>query len=76
MSLRFARERSIPVFVDPKLANFFEYRFVTLFKPNKKKLKMRLVLPLLSDADVLKAGQNLLERLQCENVLITLGARG
>lgn len=74
--IAFARERSIPVFVDPKLANFFEYRFVTLFKPNKKETQDALGIALLSDTDVLKAGQTLLERLQCENVLITLGARG
>lgn len=74
--ITFARERAIPVFVDPKLANFFEYRFVTLFKPNKKETQDALGFPLTSDADVQKAGQMLLERLQCENVLITLGARG
>ena len=72
----FAKRRSLPVFVDPKLANFFEYRSVTLFKPNKKETQDALGFSLSSDADVRKAGQILLERLECENVLITLGARG
>lgn len=74
--IAFARERSLSVFVDPKLTNFFEYRSVTLFKPNKKETQDALGFALSSDADVQNAGQILLERLQCENVLITLGARG
>ena len=34
-----ARQRSIPVVVDPKKKNFDAYRNVTLFKPNLKELK-------------------------------------
>jgi D-glycero-beta-D-manno-heptose-7-phosphate kinase len=33
-----AREKSIPVAVDPKKENFFRYRNATLFKPNLKEL--------------------------------------
>ena len=74
--IAFAKERSLPIFVDPKLANFFEYRTVTLFKPNKKETQDALGFSLSNDNDVRKAGNILLERLQCENVLITLGAQG
>ncbi len=74
--IAFAKECSLPIFVDPKLANFFEYRAVTLFKPNKKETQDALGFSLANDNDVRKAGKTLLERLQCENVLITLGAQG
>ncbi len=71
-----AQKRSIPVFVDPKFANFFAYQRVTLFKPNKKETQDALGFSLSSDDEVLRAGRELLTRLQCENVLVTLGARG
>jgi rfaE bifunctional protein kinase chain/domain len=71
-----ARKHSLPVFVDPKFANFFEYQGVTLFKPNKKETQDALGISLGSDADVQRAGVMLLEKLQAEYILITLGARG
>jgi D-glycero-beta-D-manno-heptose-7-phosphate kinase len=71
-----ARQYSVPVFVDPKFANFFAYQGVTLFKPNTKETHDALGFALSSEEDVQKAGKILLEKLNCENVLITLGARG
>lgn len=75
-TIAFASAHGIPVHVDPKFQNFFEYRGVTLFKPNKKETQDALGFSLNSDSDVQQAGTLLLERLQCENVLITLGAKG
>jgi bifunctional ADP-heptose synthase (sugar kinase/adenylyltransferase) len=74
--IHFAMSHNIPVFVDPKLTNFFAYKHATLFKPNKKETQDALGYPLTTDEDVCRAGRELLERLQCQNVLITLGARG
>lgn len=37
--VKMANARKIPVTVDPKKDNFFEYKNVTLFKPNLKELK-------------------------------------
>ena len=37
--VKMANARKIPVSVDPKKDNFFEYKNVTLFKPNLKELK-------------------------------------
>lgn len=75
-TIAFASAHGIPVHVDPKFQNFFEYRGVTLFKPNKKETQDALGCSLNEDSDVVHAGKLLLERLQCENVLITLGAKG
>lgn len=74
--IAFASPLGIPVHVDPKFQNFFAYEGVTLFKPNRKETQDALGILLQSDEDVERAGRTLLERLQCDNVLITLGARG
>jgi rfaE bifunctional protein kinase chain/domain len=62
--------------VDPKFNHFFEYRHVTAFKPNRKETEEGLGMKLATTEDINRAGEILLQRLQCENVLITLGERG
>jgi D-beta-D-heptose 7-phosphate kinase/D-beta-D-heptose 1-phosphate adenosyltransferase len=71
-----ATERSIPVFVDPKRRHFFDFTSCTLFKPNRKEAADALDMPLKTDADVREAGTMLIEKLKCDNVLITLGSEG
>lgn len=71
-----ARERGIPVFVDPKRNGFNAYRSCFLFKPNRKEASDALGYSIKSDDDVRKAGAELLSRLDCDNVLITLGSAG
>lgn len=63
-------------FVDPKFNQFFEYKRVTLFKPNRKETADRLGLILDSEEAIRKAGSELLEKLDCLAVLITLGEDG
>ncbi len=74
--ISYAVSRNIPVYVDPKKANFFSFKGVTVFKPNRKEAQQALNLPLIKDEDVVNAGKKLLNLLECENVLITLGAQG
>ena len=71
-----ARENNKPVLVDPKFINFLEYRHVTVFKPNVRETVHALGKPVSSDRDVELAGQELLELLQADCVLITRGGRG
>ncbi len=71
-----AKERAIPVFVDPKRRHFFDFTECTLFKPNRKEAADALQTVLRTEEDVRKAGRELLMRLRCESVLITLGAEG
>jgi D-beta-D-heptose 7-phosphate kinase/D-beta-D-heptose 1-phosphate adenosyltransferase len=69
-----ARERSIPVVVDPKYRNFFAYRGATIFKPNVRELESALGAEVdLEHATALPAA---LERLGVENLLLTLGEKG
>lgn len=70
------RQYEIPVFVDPKFRHFFRYRGVTLFKPNKKESQDALGKNINTEEEVASAGKELLEKLECEHVLITLGAKG
>ncbi|MDP2365089.1 MAG: PfkB family carbohydrate kinase, partial [Ignavibacteria bacterium] len=56
--------------------NFFKYRNVTLFKPNRKEAQQALGLPVKTKEEILDAGIELLKRLNCQNVLLTLGADG
>lgn len=74
--LKFAKENNIPVYVDPKFANFFSYKGVTAFKPNKKEAAQALKIEIRTEEDVRRAGQMLLDKLSCDNVLVTLGEKG
>ena len=71
-----AREKGKMVFVDPKYDHFFEYRGVTLFKPNRKEAYDRLGIKLDSEGAFRSALQRLMDELDCRAVLITLGEEG
>ncbi len=71
-----ANKRNIPVFVDPKFKNFFNYRNATIFKPNRKEASVALNFEIKSIEDVKAAGKKLLDKIECKNVLITLGSDG
>jgi D-glycero-beta-D-manno-heptose-7-phosphate kinase len=73
---KYAISKSIPIFVDPKFHNFFKFRGSTVFKPNKKEASMALNINVKTEEDVFLAGKLILENLQCQNVLLTLGAEG
>lgn len=74
--LEIAREKAIPITVDPKYNNFFAYKNVTVFKPNFKELKDNMALPIKSDADFIQAGHTLREKLDADNVMVTRGEKG
>ena len=71
-----ANDAGKPVTVDPKFNNFFEYKSITVFKPNRKEAEEALGIRLQNEDDIQNAGKLLLERLQAKNVLLTLGERG
>ena len=75
-AIEIARSRNIPVCVDPKDKNFFEYRGVSAFKPNRKETEDALGRKLITEEDFESAARELLEKLECENIILTLGSRG
>ncbi|TAL67127.1 MAG: D-glycero-beta-D-manno-heptose-7-phosphate kinase [Bacteroidetes bacterium] len=74
--IEFAKKKNIPMFVDPKFDNFFTYKNVTVFKPNRKEAQQALGFTLKNDDDIKNAGKMIIERLKCDNVLLTLGKDG
>ena len=69
-----AAAAGVPVLVDPKSRNFFEYRGATVFKPNRSELRSALgeaVRP--GDAGWLRDARH---RIGCEHLLVTLGEEG
>lgn len=71
-----AVEAGKPVTVDPKFNNFFEYRNVTVFKPNRREVEEAVGGKLSTTADVERAGKGLLASLNARNVLLTRGEEG
>jgi rfaE bifunctional protein kinase chain/domain len=71
-----ANNKNILVTVDPKFDNFFDYKNVTVFKPNKKETESVLGVKINSDEDISSAGERLLLELNSQYVLLTLGENG
>lgn len=69
-----ACERGIPIVVDPKFRNFFEFRGATIFKPNRRELEAALGATL--DLDAPDALPATCARLGVDHLLLTLGERG
>jgi rfaE bifunctional protein kinase chain/domain len=64
--------------VDPKNANFFAYKGVTIFKPNLKEAKEALYidLPIITKATLKKVHKKLHDQLEHDVTLITLSEHG
>jgi rfaE bifunctional protein kinase chain/domain len=71
-----ANKKDILITVDPKFDNFFEYKNVTVFKPNRKETETVLGSRIKDDKDISSAGRNLLNKLNSKYVLLTLGEGG
>ena len=73
-----ATNLKIPIAVDPKKKNFFNFVGVTLFKPNLKELKegMKIEFDLDDRESLLSATQRLQEKLNCQYILTTLSEQG
>jgi D-beta-D-heptose 7-phosphate kinase/D-beta-D-heptose 1-phosphate adenosyltransferase len=69
-----ARDRGLPVVVDPKYRNFFCYQGATVFKPNRRELESALGAAV--DIEHPEALPEALRRLGVEHLLLTLGERG
>ena len=72
----FAKGNNILITVDPKFKNFFEYKNVTLFKPNRSETEQAYGIKIENEEDLKKAGFRLLDDLNSESVLLTLSEDG
>ncbi|MBG0790589.1 MAG: D-glycero-beta-D-manno-heptose-7-phosphate kinase [Desulfovibrionaceae bacterium] len=64
------------VLVDPKTANYDRYQGVDLLTPNTKEAGEGAGFPVSARDSVIRAGHALFDRLNCNNLLITLGSDG
>jgi rfaE bifunctional protein kinase chain/domain len=62
--------------VDPKFNNFFEYKNVTVFKPNRKETEEALGMKLNDGQSIEIAGNKLLEEIRANSIIITRGEFG
>ncbi len=74
--INIANKKNKLITVDPKFLNFFNYKNVTVFKPNKKETEDAFNMRIVTDEDINNAGSLLLEKLNAEYVLLTLSEKG
>lgn len=72
--MEIAKRRGIPIVVDPKYRQFFEYGGATVFKPNRRELESALGAAV--DLQNGNALPGVLSRLKVDNLLVTLGPEG
>lgn len=73
-ALEAARDASVPVIVDPKFRNIFEYQRATVFKPNAMELTSALGVPIEPEND--QWLEEARRRFDCDHLLVTLGEAG
>jgi D-beta-D-heptose 7-phosphate kinase/D-beta-D-heptose 1-phosphate adenosyltransferase len=71
-----ARQKRVPVFVDPKPEHPEICRHATLVTPNLGEAELMAGVPLRNRAELLSGGRRLLAELDCANLLITRGSEG
>lgn len=71
-----SKKSNKPVYVDPKFHNFFEYKDVTVFKPNRKETSDILAMKIDGESSVKEAGRKLIDKLNCEYLVLTRGEKG
>ena len=75
MILAAAAKISLPVYVDPKRVNFFNYKKVRLFKPNKNEFS-NAIGSRFSDTSLEIGGKKLFNEIESEILMITRGGEG
>ncbi len=74
--IKTANSKNKIVTVDPKFNNFFNYKNVTVFKPNKKETEEALGIKIKTEEDIKNAGEKLITKLNSQYLLLTLGEKG
>ena len=75
-TLAAARERDLPVCLDPKMRSFASYQPVTVITPNHQEAAEAAGLAIEDQAGLIEAGRWLLGAIDCRALLITRGEEG
>jgi len=71
-----ARQRGLPVVVDPKGHDYSVYRGATLITPNAKELSAAVHRPIGNDDEIAAAAAELIRSIGCDAVLVTRSEHG
>ncbi len=71
-----AKQEKKPVLLDPKIGRFHLYRDVTLVAPNSQEASLAACIDIVDGMSLKVVGAKLLDRFNCEVVLITQGEHG
>jgi rfaE bifunctional protein kinase chain/domain len=71
-----AKQEKKPVLLDPKIGRFHLYRDVTLVAPNSQEASLAAGIEIVDGRSLKEVGEKLLDRFNCEVVLITRGEHG
>ena len=76
--LKLAKQKNIPVVVDPKKNNFFNYTDVAFFKPNLKELQegLKKDIDVSNKKELATAVAQLIKKINCKTAMITLSEHG
>lgn len=76
--IKVAKEKNIPVVVDPKKRNFLSYKGVDVFKPNLKELKegLKIEFDPKNPVSLKEAVSTLKEKISAKSILLTLSELG
>lgn len=76
--IKLANSHKIPTLVDPKKEHFYDYKGVTLFKPNRKEIieGLKLDSDLTSRSEIDEALTQLADKLKVSQILLTLSESG
>ena len=75
-SLAEAHRREVPVLVDPKGQDYSKYRGADLLTPNLREATLAVGHPIQNDADLERAGRQLIRQCGLQAIVITLGPEG
>lgn len=74
--IELCNKNGVIVNVDPKYNNFFEYKNVTVFKPNRKETEDALGMKLTNEESYRQAADRIMELLRANSIIITRGEEG
>lgn len=64
------------ILVDPKFDNFFEFKNVTVFKPNRNEIQDVMGVRIDGDDSAVEIGKKLIDIIKCEWLVLTRGEKG
>jgi len=75
-SIEKANQLKIPITVDPKFQNFFEYKNCTVFKPNFQELQKNLGIEIKNKLQLESSVKRLFDKIKPEYLVITISEKG